>query len=142
MNALADVLAIAREMRERRVNNGKHTSPTLIAWADRIDAAVGEMIAERDALLARLERPASEDEEQHAREFLAAEYEKDGKTGSAEHIRTQPLLPNKARAVRAIAAALRQQPAPALDDAMADQIIKGNADLVPAQHQTMGAGHE
>lgn len=23
-----------------------------------------------------------------------------------------------------------------------DQIIKGNADLVPAQHQTMGDGHE
>lgn len=25
---------------------------------------------------------------------------------------------------------------------LADQIIKGNADLVPAQHQTMGEGHE
>lgn len=50
--------------------------------------------------------------EQQARELLAAEYERDGKPGSAEHIRTQTLLPNKARAVRAIAAALRQQPAP------------------------------
>ena len=50
--------------------------------------------------------------EQRALEFLAAEYERDGKAGSAEHIRTQPLLPNKARAVRAIAAALRHQPAP------------------------------
>lgn len=51
-------------------------------------------------------------EEKRAREFLAAEYERDGKTGSADHIRTQPLLPNKDRAVRAIVAALRQQPAP------------------------------
>lgn len=51
-------------------------------------------------------------EEKRAREFLAAEYERDGKTGSADHIRTQPLLPNKARAVRAIAAALRQQATP------------------------------
>ena len=49
------------------------------------------------------------DLEQQARELLAAEYERDGKTGAADHIRTQPLLPNKARAVRAIAAALRQQ---------------------------------
>lgn len=51
MSAQVDVLAITREMRERRVNNGKHTSPTLIAWADRIDAAVAALIAERDALL-------------------------------------------------------------------------------------------
>lgn len=54
--------------------------------------------------------------EQRAREFFAAEYERDGKTGAAEHIRTQPLLPNKNRAVRAIAAALRQQPAPVVDE--------------------------
>lgn len=53
-----------------------------------------------------------QDPERMARELLAAEYERDEKTGSAEHIRTQPLLPNKARAVRAIVAALRQQPAP------------------------------
>lgn len=52
------------------------------------------------------------DIEHKARELLAAEYERDGKAGAADHIRTQPLLPNKARAVRAIAAALRQQPAP------------------------------
>lgn len=55
---------------------------------------------------------SAQDLEQRARELLAAEYERDGKAGSAEHIRTQPLLPNKARAVRAIVAALRQQPAP------------------------------
>lgn len=54
----------------------------------------------------------SDNAEQRALEFLAAEYERDGKTGSAEHIRTQPLLPNKARAVRAIVAAIRQQQAP------------------------------
>jgi len=32
--------AIALEMRTRLVNNGKHTSQTLEAWADRIDAAI------------------------------------------------------------------------------------------------------
>lgn len=59
---------------------------------------------------------SAQDLEQQARELLAAEYERDGNMGSAEHIRTQPLLPNKARAVRAIAAALRQQPASAIID--------------------------
>lgn len=54
---------------------------------------------------------SAQDLEQRALEFLAAEYERDGKAGSAEHIRTQPLFPNKARAVRAIAAALRQRQA-------------------------------
>jgi len=34
--------AIALEMRTRLVNNGKHTSQTLEAWADRIDAAIEE----------------------------------------------------------------------------------------------------
>lgn len=57
----------------------------------------------------------AQDLEQQARELLAAEYERDGKAGSAEHILTRPLLPNKARAVRAIVAALRQQPV--VDDA-------------------------
>lgn len=51
----------------------------------------------------------AQDLEQRARELLAAEYERDGKAGAAAHIRTQPLLPNKARAIRAIVAALRQQ---------------------------------
>lgn len=54
----------------------------------------------------------AQDLNQRALEFLAVEYERDGKAGSAHHIRTQPLLPNKARAVRAVAAALRQQSAP------------------------------
>lgn len=52
---------------------------------------------------------SAQDLEHLARELLAAEYERDGNAGSAAHIRTQPLLPNKARAVRAIVAALRQQ---------------------------------
>lgn len=65
---------------------------------------------------------SAQDLEQRARGFLAAEYERDGKAGSANHIRTQPLLPNKARALRAIVAALRQQPAPVVDDAMRDLI--------------------
>ena len=62
----------------------------------------------------------TQDLEQQAREILAAEYERDGKAGSAKHIRTQPLLPNKARAVRAIVAALRQQTAAVVDEKLAD----------------------
>lgn len=50
MSAQGGVREITREMRLRRVNNGKHTSPTLIAWADRIDTAVSALIAERAAL--------------------------------------------------------------------------------------------
>lgn len=64
------------------------------------------------------------DLEKLALEFLAVEYERDGKTGSANHIRTQPLLPNKARAVRAIVAALRQQPAPVVDDARMARVLE------------------
>lgn len=33
---------IAAEMRARRVNHGKHESPTLIAWADRIEDALSQ----------------------------------------------------------------------------------------------------
>ena len=55
----ADVLAaVTAEMRARLVNHRKHPSPTLVAWADQIDAAVAALIArnaeleaERDALL-------------------------------------------------------------------------------------------
>lgn len=73
-----------------------------------------ERLVERQAIrkLAHDHQAASTDLEQQARELFAVEYERGGKIGAAEHIRTQPLLPNKARAVRAIAAALRQQPAP------------------------------
>lgn len=35
---------IATEMREHRVNHGKHTSPTLERWADRIEAALSEPV--------------------------------------------------------------------------------------------------
>lgn len=38
-----ELRAISREMRERKVNGGKRTSPTLIAWADRIDAALARI---------------------------------------------------------------------------------------------------
>lgn len=65
---------------------------------------------------------SAQDLEQQARELLAAEYERDGKAGSAEHIRTRPLLPNKARAVRAIVAALRQQPV--VDDARMSRALE------------------
>lgn len=34
------IAQILKEMRQRRVNNGKHTSPTLEAWADRLEAAL------------------------------------------------------------------------------------------------------
>lgn len=65
---------------------------------------------------------SAQDLEQRARVLLAAEYERDGKAGSADHIRTQPLLPNKARAVRAIVAALRQQPV--VDDASMSRALE------------------
>lgn len=32
----AEVEVIAKEMRERLVNNRKHTSPTLVTWAERL----------------------------------------------------------------------------------------------------------
>lgn len=37
---VAGLLVIADEMRSRKVNHGRETSPTLIAWANRIEAAV------------------------------------------------------------------------------------------------------
>ncbi len=68
-----DVLAqVTSEMRARKVNGGKHESPTLIAWADRIDAAVAAVYDERDALqrrVAELETDAAR--WQHARKLLA-----------------------------------------------------------------------
>lgn len=35
-----EVAAVLAEMRARKVNHDKHTSPTLIAWADRIESAL------------------------------------------------------------------------------------------------------
>ena len=37
---LSDIQAVLMEMRERRINHGKNTSPTLIEWEDRIEAAL------------------------------------------------------------------------------------------------------
>lgn len=37
---ITELRAITAEMRSRKINHGKNVSPTLIAWADRIDAAV------------------------------------------------------------------------------------------------------
>lgn len=74
---------------------------------------------------------SAQDLEQQARELLAAEYERDGKAGSADHIRTQPLMPNKARAVRAIAAALRQQPAPVVSASEVFRIAGGDTECEP-----------
>lgn len=34
-----ELLAIAQEMRKHKVNHGKQTSPTLIAWAERVEKA-------------------------------------------------------------------------------------------------------
>lgn len=39
-DAVKEVNAVANEMRNRLVNHGRSTSPTLIAWADRLDAAL------------------------------------------------------------------------------------------------------
>lgn len=52
--AEVELAEVTAEMRARKVNNGKHTSPTLEAWADRVDAAVAKLIAERDALAKRI----------------------------------------------------------------------------------------
>lgn len=41
---------IAAEMRARRVNHGKHESPTLIAWADRIEDALSQQAEPAPAL--------------------------------------------------------------------------------------------
>ena len=37
LDAVREVLA---EMRERKINHGRDTSPTLVAWADRIERAI------------------------------------------------------------------------------------------------------
>ena len=96
MSAQVDVLAITQEMRARRVNNGKHTSPTLIAWADRIDAAVAALIAERDALAQEVER-----------------LQADGVHSCGPHCqRIACVLRRDRDALRDEVAALRQQPAP------------------------------
>lgn len=76
---------------------------------------------------------------QQARELLAVEHERDGKAGSAEHIRTQPLQPNKARAVRAIVAALTTV------DWRASQInqtfvVNGTPDRMTRQQMLRAAG--
>ena len=76
---------------------------------------------------------SGQDLEQRARELLAAEYERDGNAGSAHHIRTQPLLPNKARAVRAIVAALRQQPV--ADDARMARALEWVRELAKVDAQ-------
>lgn len=39
-DAVREVNAVANEMRNRLVNHGRSHSPTLIAWADRLDAAL------------------------------------------------------------------------------------------------------
>ena len=66
-------------------------------------------IVERAKELAHRAHSGQDQLDQRAREFLARQYDLDGKHGSAEHIRTAAvLMPNKARAVRAIAEALGQ----------------------------------
>lgn len=50
----AAILAVTKEMRERKVN-GKAISPTLVAWADRIDAelaAIAELVEANRELIA------------------------------------------------------------------------------------------
>lgn len=36
----AQLRAISAEMRSRKINHGRNVSPTLVAWADKIDAAL------------------------------------------------------------------------------------------------------
>jgi hypothetical protein len=47
-DSISELREVSKEMRERRVNKRQrnpegHTSPTLIAWADRIDAAIARI---------------------------------------------------------------------------------------------------
>lgn len=90
--------------------------------------------------------------EQRARELLAAEYERDGRPSDADFMRVGlPVCDADIRALRAIVAALRQQPAPVVDDGNGVRacpvliaarahdvgttgVLRGNADLVPAEH--------
>lgn len=46
----AAVQQVAQEMRERKVNHGKDTSPTLHAWADRLSLACDDSWKQREAL--------------------------------------------------------------------------------------------
>lgn len=38
--AYVAIMQVAEEMRNRRVNNGRHESATLVAWADRLEKAI------------------------------------------------------------------------------------------------------
>ena len=42
-----DIKAVIAEMRDRKVNHGKDTSPTLLAWADRLEAALNAQTYQR-----------------------------------------------------------------------------------------------
>jgi hypothetical protein len=92
-----EIEAVLREMRERKVN-GNNTSPPLHAWANRIEGALRRPLADAEA---------------GARELLAAEYERDGRTSDADLTRAGlPIGETDIRALRAIVAALSQQPEP------------------------------
>lgn len=49
--------AIIRDMRERKVNHGRNTSPTLTAWADRLEAIAkqqgGEAVAKPSEIIGK-----------------------------------------------------------------------------------------
>ena len=57
MTIPTEVAAALAEMRDRKVNHGKHTSPTLIDWADRIESALTkaeDLATTRDVELAEI----------------------------------------------------------------------------------------
>lgn len=64
---------------------------------------------------------SAQDLEQKARDLLAAEYERDGKAGAAEHIRTQPEVDDArmARALEAARCGLAPEHVSAIEEAIA-----------------------
>lgn len=53
--ALEDARRVLREMRERHINHGKATSPTLNAWADELEAQLPVIAGLADAIEARID---------------------------------------------------------------------------------------
>lgn len=99
--ARGDVRAVLQEMRDRQVAR-QFKSQTLTDWADRIEAALAAEGVQAGGV------------EQRARELLAAEFERDGEKYTAQALRRLPPFETNDvevnRAIRAIVAALSQNP--------------------------------
>jgi len=115
LDAVREVLA---EMRERKINHGRDTSPTLVAWADRIERAITTPPA---------------DAEQRARELLADAYAAAGFRESASDMRKGRINYGalERASLSAIASALSQQPE-----------ARGVVDALPFQRWSMTKGSD